>query len=210
MHAPFFANPRIPASLSALLPAAFPQDATGSINSTSARSFSVRVRAQTAVSLLGDPANVVLVSAATKDRLASGCPADFQPKPGQIPKPIPAGNLTITLVPSLPPSATSSTSLQSAVLPSALPAKSLRFSFTAPTQAGMGCARATFQSPLNLTAHRPLGLLVHGDGSGALMNLQQVEHSSYKTIKMAHHLDLRCVLVPAPWVPGQKHVLNPA
>ena len=28
-------------------------------------------------------------------------------------------------------------------------------------------------------------------------------------IKMAQNLDLRCVLVPAPWVLGPKHVSNP-
>ena len=27
--------------------------------------------------------------------------------------------------------------------------------------------------------------------------------------KMAENLDLRCVLVPAPWVLGPKHVSNP-
>jgi hypothetical protein len=35
----------------------------------------------TAVALLGDPANLVLVSEATADGLATGCPVDFQPKP---------------------------------------------------------------------------------------------------------------------------------
>ena len=28
-------------------------------------------------------------------------------------------------------------------------------------------------------------------------------------LKMAQNLDLRCVLVPAPWVLGPKHVSNP-
>ena len=28
-------------------------------------------------------------------------------------------------------------------------------------------------------------------------------------VKMAQHLDLRCVLVPPPWVLGPKHVSNP-
>ena len=118
------------------------------------------------MALLGDPANLVLVSEATVDHLVPGCPANFRPKPGQIPVPIPTGNLTIKLVPSPAPSATSA---------AVLPAKSLRFSFTAPTAAGMGCARSVFQKPLNLTAHRPLGVLVHGDSSGALVNFQLEE-----------------------------------
>jgi hypothetical protein len=163
VHDSFVADPQVPASLSAALPANFPSAAADA----DPRSFSVRVRAGTAVALLGDPANLVLVSEATTDHLVSGCPANFAFSPGQIPVPIPAGNLAIKLVPSPPPSATSA---------AAVPAKSMRFSFTAPTMAGMGCARFTFNTgALNLTAHRPLGVLVHGDSSGALVNLQLEE-----------------------------------
>lgn len=158
MHDSFVANPRVPASLSASLPASFP--------SAGPDSFSVRVRAETAVARLGDPANIVLVSEAATDHLVYGCPTNFASTPGQIPVPIPIGNLTIQLVPSPPPTP-----------PSLLvPAKSLRFSYAAPTVSGMGCARFTFQKPaLNLTAHRPLGVLVHGDGSGALVDIQLEE-----------------------------------
>jgi hypothetical protein len=115
VHDSFVANPRVPASLSASLPAKTPSAAAGA----SPRSFSVRVRAETAVALLGDPANIVLVSAATADHLVSGCPTNFLPKPGQILVPIPAGNLTMKLVPSPPPSSATSAAI--------LPAKSLRF-----------------------------------------------------------------------------------
>ena len=83
-----------------------------------------------------------------------------------------------SLVPSSPPSSLSATSAAAAAAAAAaavVPAKSLRFSFTAPSVAGMGCARFTFGKPLNLTAHRPLGVLIHGDGSGALVNLQVEE-----------------------------------
>eukprot|EP01051_Picozoa_sp_SAG22_P011797 SAG22_NODE_1167_length_5279_cov_6.428764_2_plen_871_part_00 len=99
VHDSFVANPRVPASLSASLPANFPSAAAAAATDAGPpRSFSVRVRAETAVALLGDPANLVLVSAATSDHLVAGCPANFLPKPGQIPVPIPAGNLTATLV----------------------------------------------------------------------------------------------------------------
>ena len=167
VHDSFVANPRIPGSLSASLPTAFPSAAAATTGATGPDSFSVRVRAKTAVALLGDPGNIVLVSGATADHLVAGCPANFQPKPGQVPVPIPNGSLTITLVPSPPPSSASAADL---------PAKSLRLSFTAPTKAGMGCADFAFQKPLNLTAHRPLALLVHSaSASGALMNLQLME-----------------------------------
>lgn len=156
VHDSFVANPRVPASMLATLPASFPN--------AGPRSFNVRVRAETAVALLGDPANIVLVSGDTTGHLMSGCPTNFASTPGQIPVPIPAGNLTFQQVPSPPPPA-----------PSLVPAKSLRFSFAAPSVAGMGCARFTFQTPLNLTAHRPLGVLVHGDNSGALINIQLEE-----------------------------------
>ena len=161
VHESFVANPRVPASMSASLAANFP--------SAGPRNFSVRVRAETAVALLGDPANLVLVSEATTNHLVPGCPTHFASSPGQIPVPIPAGNLTIELVPSPPPAAADSAAA------SLVPAKSLRFNFTALTVAGMGCAQFMFPAPLNLTAHRPLGVLVRGDSSGALVNIQLEE-----------------------------------
>ena len=154
VHSPFVADPKVPSSLLASLPPAFGN-----------RSFAVRVRAMTTAALLGDPANIVLVSGSTTDHLTTVCPATFVAKPGQIPVPIPNGSLTVALEAS-PPRPSKST----------IPAKSLRLNLTAPTEFGIGCARFTFQrGSLNLTAHRPLGLRVHGDASGALMNVQLEE-----------------------------------
>ena len=70
VHDSFVANPRVPASLSASLPSAFP----AAVVDAGSRIFSVRVRAETAVALLGDPTNLVLVSEAAADHLALGCP----------------------------------------------------------------------------------------------------------------------------------------
>jgi hypothetical protein len=149
VHEPFVANPRIPESLSVSLPATF-----------TTRKYSLRVRAKTPVASLGNPANIILASAATADHVTVTCPRYFTAKPGQIKTLIPNGTLTIQVVPAPIGKATE------------VPAKSLRLNFAAPTRSGIGCATFAFSARLNLTSHRPLGLLVHGDASNALMDLQ--------------------------------------
>ena len=59
--------------------------------------------------------------------------------------------------------------------------------------------------------------MVFGRESGAMhgypnATIGQTISKIYTTplfFKMAQNLDLRCVLVPAPWVLGPKHVSNP-
>ena len=153
VHTPFVVNPRIPASLNVSLPATFPDGAT----------YMVRVRAHTAIAMLGHPKNVQLLGENTTDHMTVGCPVDFAFKAGSIPTPVPNASLTVSLVPS--PLARDQAATDT-------PAKSLRLGLTAPTLSGIGCAQFNFHSAANLTTHRPLALLIYGDSSGALLNVQ--------------------------------------
>ena len=151
---PFVVDPRVPASLNVSRPATFSAPST----------FVVRVRAMPPIALLGDPANVDFLGANTSVAWTTGCPASFAHRPGQIPTPIPNGSLSAAMAPS---------PAEAAGAAAGTPPQSLRLRFAAQSTEGIGCLRFQLKAGgLNLTAHRGLGLLLHGDASGALLNIQ--------------------------------------
>ena len=179
VHAPFVANPQVVDSLDVSIAPAFAESV-----------FMARVRVLSVSDRIGSAANIDLLAANTSVQWQTGCPADFASKPGQIPTPIPNASLLASMDPSPPPPANWS---------GKLPAKSLALSLVAPTPEGMGCMRLGFVAGgLNLRRHRPIGLLVHGDASGARLNVQLQDsrglvHSHFLTISFSGwrrvHLD---------------------